>query len=155
MDSSIARTMETILLDHKLLPLSKFKSRKLYTNSLFPDAKELPEFFENNLQNSCRVVKQLSGSIGILRIFYYQLLKLGFEIDSPKQDYGQLIKAIFFDEKILADIGSPISGKQYSGLQYLRIIAETVTELERQVIPNVEMTISSYPIIDEAILSLL
>lgn len=68
--------------DLKLMPLSSFKSNRFSKYNLFPHAQSLPPFFDNNLQSEGRVVKFLKGPEGPLRAFYYQLFKLGFEIES-------------------------------------------------------------------------
>ena len=80
MNEETIKLIEYLLCDQKLLPLSAFKSNKFNKYSLFPEAKHLPAFFEHNLVNEGRVVKVLRGPEGVLRGFYYQLLKLGFEI---------------------------------------------------------------------------
>lgn len=80
MNSNSLRIMESLLTDQKLLPLTAFKSNKYSKYSLFPEAKTLPTFFEHNLVNEGRVVKVLKGKEGVFRGFYYQLLRLGFEI---------------------------------------------------------------------------
>ena len=50
---------------------------------------------------------------------------------------------------------SPSSGKNYSDLQYKKIVAEFMEVLMRQSIPNFELTILSYPIVDEALVKIL
>ena len=40
-----------LLLDHRLLPISSFKSKKINKFDIFPDAKDLPPFFSYNLLN--------------------------------------------------------------------------------------------------------
>jgi len=50
---------------------------------IFPDADSLPVFFENNLIDPARVVKVFRNDPqGNIRIFYYQYLKLCFDIES-------------------------------------------------------------------------
>ena len=50
---------------------------------------------------------------------------------------------------------APASGKKFNISQYCRIIIEFMLNLESQVIPNVDLTIAQYPIIDEAFLTVL
>lgn len=140
--------------DPKLMPLSAFKSNRFSKYNLFPHAHSLPPFFDNNLQSEGRVVKYLRGWEGPLRAFYYQLFKLGFEIEGPS-DYAAGIKNIIFSPGLSSESSSPTSGKQYTIGQYKRIIAEFIHILEGQVIPNAELTYSQYPIIDEAMLAIL
>ena len=47
---------------------------------LFPSAQNYPAFFNNNLVEDSRVIKVLEGPLAIFRAFYYQLLKLAFEL---------------------------------------------------------------------------
>lgn len=137
------------------MPLSSFKSQKFSKYNIFPHAQSLPSFFDNNLKSDGRIVKYLKGPEGPLRAFYYQLFKLGFEIDSPNTDYASIIKSIIFDPNLASYSTSPMSGKQYNISQYQRIIAEFMKILELQVIPNAELTFSQYPIIDESMLTIL
>lgn len=47
--------------------------------ALFPDAQQLPDFFEHNLVDPARVVKGfLNDPQANIRVFYYQYLKLCF-----------------------------------------------------------------------------
>lgn len=52
-------------------------------------------------------------------------MKLGFEIENPKDDFAYVIKNVIFDDPEIdsSKNSSPISGKQYSNRQYLKIIA--------------------------------
>jgi hypothetical protein len=53
------------------------------SQQLFPNAtKSYPEFFKTNLVDPNRVIKIVEGKYCAVRAFYYQLLKLIFEIDS-------------------------------------------------------------------------
>ena len=67
-----------LLMDHRLLSIPSFKSKKINKFDIFPDAKDLPSFFSYNLLNEGRVVKLLKGPEAVWRGFYYQLMKLGF-----------------------------------------------------------------------------
>lgn len=132
-----ARTVYNSLInDPKLLPLSSFKSNKFSKYNLFPQAHSLPPFFENNLQSDGRVVKYLRGPEGPFRAFYYQLFKLGFEIENSTHDYASIIKNTIFDPSLCSSPTGPTSGKQYNINQYKRIIAEYIKLMESQVIPN-------------------
>jgi len=56
------------------------------TRSLFQDACNLPAFFQNNLVNTARVVKVFHcDPQANIRVFYYQYLKLCFELQN--EDY--------------------------------------------------------------------
>jgi hypothetical protein len=61
---------------------------------LFENAYDLPTFFDSNLVDDCRVVKVLhKDPQANLRVFYYQYLKLCFEIDNI--DYESYIEKIY------------------------------------------------------------
>lgn len=100
-------------------------------------------------------MKVLRGSEGVLRGFYYQLLKLGFEIESQRVDFSSMIKNVIFDRNLIEQSGAPVSGKKFNILQYCRIIIEFMHHLESQVIPNCDLSISQFPIIDEAFITVL
>lgn len=52
-------------------------------NDLFPNAKSYPEFFNENLVSPDRVLKEfLNNPQSNIRIFYFQVLRLGYEIES-------------------------------------------------------------------------
>jgi hypothetical protein len=60
---------------------------------LFPEATTLPDFFHNNLVDPARVVKAFHNDPQAnIRIFYYQYLKLCFELDDA--DYEGYIGKI-------------------------------------------------------------
>jgi hypothetical protein len=62
-----------------LLSISKFKVSKA-SKPLYPDTLKHPDFFNYNLVSPGRVIKVLEGPKAVLRGFYYQLMKLAFEI---------------------------------------------------------------------------
>ena len=54
---------------------------------VFNDPQRLPEFFEHNLVDPARVLKLfVDDPQAHIRVFYYQYLKLCFEINSPKSE---------------------------------------------------------------------
>lgn len=56
--------------------------------SLFPEAKTLPDFFHHNLVDPARVVKVFTNDPQAnIRIFYYQYLKLCFELDNVNYEF--------------------------------------------------------------------
>lgn len=60
---------------------------------IFVDATVLPAFFDSNLVDPARVVKVfLNDPQANIRVFYYQYLKLCFEIDTV--DYDMYIQKI-------------------------------------------------------------
>lgn len=60
---------------------------------LWEEARSLPEFFQHNLVDPARVVKVFSDDVQAnIRIFYYQYLKLCFELDNV--DYEGYISKI-------------------------------------------------------------
>lgn len=121
---------------------------------LYPDAHKYPEFFKNNLLSPGRVIKLVRGKSALLRAFYYQLMKLTFEIEVNEIDYVEVFKSVVFHPSLLledADMQSPSSGRTYTDKQYKRILAEFVELMAQQSIPNFEFTVMEYPIIDEAL----
>jgi hypothetical protein len=51
--------------------------------NIFVDADKLPSFFDTNLVEASRVVKVFRGDPQAnIRVFYYQYLKLCFELES-------------------------------------------------------------------------
>jgi hypothetical protein len=49
--------------------------------TIFPIATTYPSFFNTNLIDPHRVIKLITGKYCMIRAFYYQYLKLVFEID--------------------------------------------------------------------------
>lgn len=82
--------------------------------------------------------------------FYYQLMKLAFEIEIEDRDYIEVMRNVIFSPEFMLEENpsSPSSGKNYSDLQYKKIVAEFMSILMHQSIPNFELTILSYPIVD-------
>jgi hypothetical protein len=63
------------------------------STNIFVDADKLPAFFENNLVEASRVVKVFRDDPQAnIRVFYYQYLKLCFEVNEC--DYEQYIRKI-------------------------------------------------------------
>lgn len=67
---------------------------------IFPNAIKLPAFFENNLVDPSRVVKHfLSDPQANIRVFYYQYLKLCFEVQNVDfEGYIRKIEEIINNE---------------------------------------------------------
>ena len=58
------------------------------TTFLFEDATSYPSFFKNNLVDDARVIKVFKNDPQAnIRVFYYQYLKLCFEIEHPNIDF--------------------------------------------------------------------
>ena len=54
------------------------------TAALFSDAESFPEFFKKNLLDDARVIKVFRDDPQAnIRVFYYQYLRLCFEIEHP------------------------------------------------------------------------
>lgn len=59
---------------------------------MFPNAETFPEFFEENLVSDDRVLKQfLNNCHNNIRVFYYQFLRLGYEIQAEVGDNKKFI----------------------------------------------------------------
>ncbi len=67
-------------------------------NRIFPNAETYPSFFATNLLDPNRVIKVVNGKYSVIRAFYYQLLKLIFELDVMKDgleiDYAKILNNI-------------------------------------------------------------
>lgn len=62
-----------------MMSLTQFQERNPVT--IFTDARSLPAFFETNLVDPARVVKVFENDPQAnVRVFYYQYLKLCFEV---------------------------------------------------------------------------
>lgn len=48
---------------------------------LYPRAAVMPEIFARNLLSDRKIVKEFKGDDALVRAFYYQLMKLSFEIE--------------------------------------------------------------------------
>ena len=67
----------------------KMRSLKQFAGfqEVFKTPQQLPEFFDQNLVDPHRVVKVfLEDPQAHLRVFYYQYLKICFQINSPKSE---------------------------------------------------------------------
>ncbi len=139
------------MLAKDLQPLPRFKTSRSGL-LLYPDAQKIPEFFKNNLLRSGRVIKVVKGKSALLRAFIYQLMKLTFEIEADNRvNYVEVLKGIIFHPTFLQEDGemlSPISGRGCNDKQYKRIIADFIELMENQSIPNFELTLMEYPIVD-------
>ena len=51
------------------------------TAPIYHDAETLPLFLMNNLKSEHRVIKQFEGEDALLKAFYFNLMKLAFEIE--------------------------------------------------------------------------
>lgn len=83
----------------ELQPLSKFKYTKA-SKILYPDAHSYPDFFAHNLVSPGRVIKHIRGKSALLKAFYYQFMKLAFEIEVLDRDYIEIFKSIIFHPNI-------------------------------------------------------
>jgi hypothetical protein len=79
-ESNYQEIFNHLLNSIELQPLNKFKSNKA-SSLFFPDASIYPDFFNNNLLSPGRVIKHVRGPYALIRSFYYQLMKLAFEIE--------------------------------------------------------------------------
>jgi hypothetical protein len=143
---------QRLLASSELQPLAKFKSYKSF-NLTYPDALKYPDFFNNNLLAQGRVIKVVRGRSALIRAFCYQLMKLTFEIEVADFDYVEVFKRIVFMPSLLLDddMQSPSSGRAYTDRQYKRILADFVELMGYQSIPNFELTVMEYPIVEEAL----
>lgn len=106
---------------------------------LYPDAQSYPDFFNQNLLSSGRVIKVARGNSALTRAFNYQLMKLTFEIEINEVDYIEVLKSLIFHPGLLQEsdeMQSPISGRGCTDRQYKRIIADFIELMGTQTIPN-------------------
>ena len=73
-------------------------------------------------------MKVLKGPEAVWRGFYYQLMKVGFEVEGLSKDYSSIIKSLlFYDCNSESSINSsPISGQEFSQRQNLRVVADFI-----------------------------
>jgi hypothetical protein len=141
---------QKLMASSELQSLHKFKSYKAF-NLTYPDALKYPEFFNNNLLSQGRVIKVVRGKSALIRAFCYQLMKLTFEFEVPDIDYVKIFKDIVFHPALLvedSEMQSPSSGRTYTDRQYKRFLGEFIELMAQQSIPNFELTIMEYPIVE-------
>ena len=61
--------------------IDKFKIPNDEITEMFPRAYALPTFFTHNLLSNNRIVKVFTGPDALLRVFYFQLMKLALEVE--------------------------------------------------------------------------
>lgn len=54
-----------------------------------------------------------------------------------------------------SDVQSPSSGRTYTDRQYKRVLAEFIELMLQQSIPNFELTLMEYPIVEEALIRIM
>lgn len=149
-EESYQGVFSRLLTSSELQPLSKFKSYKAL-NLTYPDALKYPEFFNNNLLAAGRVIKVVRGRSALIRAFCYQLMKLTFEIEVLGVDYVEIFKSVVFLPALIlddTDVQSPSSGQAHTDRQYKRLLADFVELMGQQSIPNFELTIMEYPVVE-------
>jgi hypothetical protein len=100
------------------------------------------------------VIKVVRGRSALIRAFCYQLMKLTFEIEVLGVDYVEIFKSVVFLPALLledADVQSPSSGRAHTDRQYKRLLADFVELMGQQSIPNFELTVMEYPVVEEAL----
>ena len=105
------------------------------TETFFPNATHYPEFFNQNLVNPNRVIKQfINDPQSNIRIFYLQLLRLAFEIPSETGYHHvclQNLKRIVFhpEFEILFTPDTEPNRDVYNDFQFKKLFAEFVSLL--------------------------
>jgi hypothetical protein len=117
--------------------------------TIFNEATKLPSFFDSNLVEPTRVVKLFENDVQAnIRVFYYQYLKLCFEVNEC--DYEQYIRKI---EEIINDpnfsfvFDEAEDPSVFNDLQFKQLIMEFFGLLGNGNM-NIEACLNSYPIMD-------
>jgi hypothetical protein len=116
---------------------------------VFQEAAVLPEFFESNLVDPARVVKVFANDPqGHIRIFYYQYLKLCFELENINFDFyirkiEEIINSSF--HFIFYEDDNP---EIFNDTQAKSLIMEFFGVLGEGGHGNVQNSLSHYPIMD-------
>lgn len=74
--------------------LQTFKLLSSETAPIYANAETLPLFLVNNLKSEHRVVKQFEGQDALLKAFYFNIMKLAFEIECEERNYVDIVKKI-------------------------------------------------------------
>ena len=131
---------------------------------LFPNATYHPEFFNQNLVNPNRVLKQLlNDPQSNIRVFYYQLIRLAFEVPTEHgynhNCMNNFKKIVFHPEfEILFTPDTESEREVFNDFQFKKLFAEFVSLLvsaSESGPPNVEQVINQFPIIDIVIIHII
>jgi hypothetical protein len=74
--------------------LKTFKLLPSEAAPVYHSASILPPFLVNNLRSEHRVVKEFQGEDAVIRAFYFNLMKLAFELENEEKNYVQIVKNI-------------------------------------------------------------
>ena len=130
-------------------------------SSLFPDSINYPEFFNENLVSPNRVIKEfLNDPHSNVRIFYFQLFRLGFEVETESnigREFVLAFRRIVFNSQfeILFTRDSETMRDVYNDFQFKKFFAEFYQLLSQTPKPNVERLVNTYPIIDQIMIHIL
>jgi hypothetical protein len=93
---------------------------------LFQDASNLPEFFQNNLVDAARVVKVFHyDPQATIRVFYYQYLKLCFELQNVDYElFTRKIEEILNNKDFKFVFYEDDDSEIYNDIQFKRLIME-------------------------------
>lgn len=96
------------------------------TFEIFRDASPLPAFFEHNLVDPSRVVKHFScDPQANIRVFYYQYLKLCFELENVDfEGYIRRIEELINNEEFKFVFYEEDDPEIFSDLQFKQLIME-------------------------------
>jgi hypothetical protein len=118
-------------------------------SNIFVDADKLPSFFDTNLVEASRVVKVFRGDPQAnIRVFYYQYLKLCFEVtDCDYEQYIRKIEDIINDPNFAFVFEDGEDTSVFNDLQFKQLIMEFFGLLGEGV-ASIEVCLNTYPIID-------
>jgi len=74
--------------------LQTFKLLASESAPIYFNADVLPLFLQNNLKAEHRAVKQFEGEDALLKAFYFNMMKLAFEIECEETNYVDIVKKI-------------------------------------------------------------
>lgn len=129
--------------------LDSFATSSPRTADIFRDALHLPAFFEHNLIDPSRVVKHFSNDPQAnIRVFYYQYLKLCFELENVDfETYIRRIEELINNDEFKFIFYEEDDPELFNDLQFKQLIMEFFGVLGQGGVA-IQQAINYYPIMD-------
>lgn len=130
--------------------------------NLFPDATNIPPFFESNLLSSNRTIKTSNNDVhNNIRLFYLHLFRLAYQIDIaeqlPTHQYLTNLKTCLLHPsfEILFTPDTEPQRELYNDVQFKKLFCQALVMLDQEQAPDVEYFLDSYPILDIVMIHIL
>ena len=116
---------------------------------IFEDAQDYPQFFKNNLVDDARIIKVFKDDPQAnIRVFYYQYLKLCFELDCENvENYINKIEDLIINSEFHFLFPEEEHLQLFNDKQFKRLFIEFFDILNEGEI-TVEQALTKYPIAD-------